>query len=227
MATVLLLPIMPAAKQNADCYAGRRVERQRPGRSCWPTGQNRIPSMASCLVSIQESTLALSVSLRTDPDEQLDSVIGRALNLLASTPCAVPQGQSPSTFSSFGKTRNRVAHSILIFGRKTVLSKKRDVLATLLGELSRRDSQFLARFANERGRSRRFVATSQEALYPGSPHLAKYSLAIGDGWWMATNCSERDIDRAAKRACEVAGVRYGEDVAIDFETTDGLRTGKR
>jgi hypothetical protein len=54
-------------------------------------------------------------------------------------------------------------------------------------------------------------------LYPGRPHLAKYARNIGNGWWMATNFSERDIARAAHSACRIAGVTYGKDVVVEWQ----------
>jgi hypothetical protein len=42
--------------------------------------------MPRCLVSLSETTVAQAVSLRLGPEEQLDGVMSRALNALATTP---------------------------------------------------------------------------------------------------------------------------------------------
>ena len=173
--------------------------------------------MARCLVSLFEPTVDLAFSLRTGPEEHLASVIARALTLLASErPVTPARLTAPEPPPLSGEPRTEEAHSVKLFGRHVLLHKKQDVLACVLIELSLRNSEFLARLGTERGRTRRYVAKSREALYPGSPHLAKYARDLGDGWWMATNFSERDIDRAIRKACEVAGVVYGADVSIKF-----------
>jgi hypothetical protein len=176
--------------------------------------------MTRCLISVTEETMALAVSLRIGLDEQLDSVIRRALTAVISEPRPTSHRPPPSTPRALGcepsASINSAPHSVTLFGRTTSLPTKQDVLATVLGELSQRDPSFLERFGAERGRTRRFVSRSREALYPGSPHLATYARQLAGGWWMATNFSERDIERAVTRACDVAGVGYGQDVSIIF-----------
>jgi hypothetical protein len=176
--------------------------------------------MTRCLISVSEATLALAVSLRVGGEERLDSVIQRAL---AALNCEQHPG-SPKTADEIAPVprdepsaiTNSAMHSVTLFGNTTSLSTKQDVLTAVLCALSQRDQKFLERFAGERGRTRRFVSRSREALYPGSPHLASYARQLAGGWWMATNFSERDIERAVTRACEVAGVSYGRDVSIVF-----------
>lgn len=176
--------------------------------------------MTRCLISVSEATVALAVSLRTGLDERLDSVIQRALTALVSEQRpSSPKINSPTTPALRGgpsAMTNAAAQSVTLFGRTTSLRTKQDVLAAVLSELSQRDPNFLERFAAERGRTRRFVSRSREALYPGSPHLATYARQLAGGWWMATNFSARDIERVVTRACDAAGVEYGRDVSIFF-----------
>jgi hypothetical protein len=172
--------------------------------------------MARCLVSFSEATVALIVSLRRGPDESLEAVVHRALDVLAAAPPSLLPLAPISMLSNDGIIGRR--HSVTLFGQTVAVRTKQDVLATVLSALQRRDRGFLARFASERGRTRRFVARSREALYPGSSHLARYARDIGDGWWMATNFSERDVERAITKACAVAGAGYGTDVVIAFDS---------
>ena len=171
--------------------------------------------MARCLVSFSEATVALIVSLQSGPNESFEAVVHRALDALAAVP-SLPLTAAPiSKSTDNGAIDGR--HSVTIFEKTFAVRTKQDVLAAVLNALQRRDRGFLGRFADERGRTRRFVARSREALYPGSSHLAGYARDIGDGWWMATNFSERDIERAITKACATAGAGYGTDVVICFD----------
>jgi hypothetical protein len=92
----------------------------------------------------------------------------------------------------------------------------RDVLAAVIESLAARDATFLARLSMEQARTRHVIGRSPEALYSGSPHLAVYARKIRDGWFMATNCSKRDVARAVMLACKVANVRYGREISTPF-----------
>jgi hypothetical protein len=41
-------------------------------------------------------------------------------------------------------------------------------------------------------------------------------LRPGSGWWVDFNLSKQTIEVAIKKACEVAGLRYGTDVKVNL-----------
>jgi hypothetical protein len=43
-----------------------------------------------------------------------------------------------------------------------------------------------------------------------------YTTEIVPGWWLGTNIANRDKERLAKIACEVAGLKFGKDLVIEF-----------
>jgi len=107
----------------------------------------------------------------------------------------------------------------VLFGQEHSARSARDVLIKVLLELSKRDPQFLERFAalESRRGHRRYIARSREELYAASPHLAKIDsssreLAPGSGWWVDVNLSRTSVEKVIKKACEVAGVTYGVDL---------------
>lgn len=95
-----------------------------------------------------------------------------------------------------------------------------DVLIKLFEELSKRYPTFLERFAAlpKHGKKRRWLAIRREELYPGRLDLAReHSHKLSSGWWLGTNYSKRTIERIIRRACDVAGVRFGSELQINLD----------
>jgi hypothetical protein len=80
-------------------------------------------------------------------------------------------------------------------------------------ELSRRDPDFPARFADRpKGRSKRpYMSRTREGLYPGNPGF-EGGRKLRGGWWLDTNLSNDQKMRLIRIACEVAGIKYGADL---------------
>ncbi len=93
----------------------------------------------------------------------------------------------------------------------------RDVLVKVFEALAKDDPMFLERFASlpKHGRTRRYLARTRDELYPGRPDLAsEFSHELWHGWWLGINLSRNAIERIVRMACEVAGVRYGNDLKV-------------
>jgi hypothetical protein len=62
---------------------------------------------------------------------------------------------------------------------------------------------------------RRWAARTTEALFPGSPHLARdHAFEVMPEWHIDTNLSRAQIEARLAIACQVAGYRFGEDIKI-------------
>lgn len=91
----------------------------------------------------------------------------------------------------------------------------KDVLVNVFETLAARDASFLERFASlpRHGRKRRYLARTQDELYPGRPDLAREnSVKVGSVWYLGTNASRQAINRIIEMACEVAGINFGRDL---------------
>lgn len=100
-----------------------------------------------------------------------------------------------------------------VLGKHLTARANIDVLTDVLRELSANDPDFLRRFSKAGGRSRRYVADDPSLLYPGRPDLADtFSKRLTPEWWIGTNYSARDIESILKKACRVAGLRWGTDL---------------
>lgn len=106
-------------------------------------------------------------------------------------------------FSLYGKTR-RYRNAI-------------ETYAGVLEEFARRDPEFPARFADyPKGRGKRpYIARARGDLYPGNPDF-EGGRELRRGWWIDTNLSNNQKARLLKIACEVAGIKYGADLQINF-----------
>lgn len=112
-------------------------------------------------------------------------------------------------------TRARGQWTVVLQGRRLPAANLKGAYRTLLLALNERYPDFLPRFAEEKGRSRRFVARTPGGLYAASPHLAKkHSELLVDGWYFDTNVSTDQASRRSRIAARLCGLRYGSDVAI-------------
>ena len=111
--------------------------------------------------------------------------------------------------------RRRGQWTVELGGRRIAVPNLKAAYRTLLLDLNERDPEFLSRFAEEKGRSRRFVARTPGGLYAASPHLAKkHAEPLVDGWYFDSNLSADQAVRRSRIAARLCGLRYGADVRI-------------
>ncbi len=91
-----------------------------------------------------------------------------------------------------------------------------------------RDAGFLERFAREvRGTSVHYVARDRMRMYLSRPKAGpKNSAALSRGWWIATQNSSAQKKSLIRRACELAGLKWGQDVLVDFPAHHRYRKKK-
>ena len=94
-----------------------------------------------------------------------------------------------------------------------------DVLVQVFQRLIDIDPSFQERFADlpRHGRTRRYLARNRDDLYPGRPDLARdHSKQLNSGWWVGTNHNRTTIKRIIEMACNVAQIRYGDDLRVEL-----------
>ena len=112
---------------------------------------------------------------------------------------------------------NKVADApglaIVIGGARIVPRDAISGLRDILVYLSDKDKTFLDRLAaRARGRSRNYLAQSRQAIHPGRPELASYTLELVEGWFLDSNISNRTKSQIVTWACEVAGLKRGGEI---------------
>ncbi|MGI8597759.1 MAG: hypothetical protein ACR2KB_00760 [Chitinophagaceae bacterium] len=114
-------------------------------------------------------------------------------------------------------TFSRLGFSIK--GREFTSSNARNLMIDLFEEFSKADPSFLERFAaRKHGTKRRFIAQNKYELYPDRPVLGETrSYQLSSGWWIGDNYGKESIEKIIRMACEVANLKFGQDVTIRLE----------
>ena len=93
----------------------------------------------------------------------------------------------------------------------------REAYLTAIAKAADHDPDLLAKLASEGDGRRRVVAKQAKALYPRSPHLAEPHRnnwhRLGE-WCVDLNLSRDQAAKRVRRACSLAGLRYGSDLTI-------------
>jgi hypothetical protein len=143
--------------------------------------------------------------------ESHDDIVRRILASRRSARVATQESirQSPPA------PRRRGDISVDLFGRRLPVANCKYAYLAILNALVRHKPSLFELLAHEGTARRRWVARSSEALYAGSPHLARdHAIAAHGDWFVDTNLSRRQIDQRLAIAAKLAGYRYGEDVRI-------------
>ena len=111
--------------------------------------------------------------------------------------------------------------TLTVFGETRTFDTAKQVFVEAFRTLAGRDAGFCDRVAaRPPGRSRRYVARERGELHPGAPKFARReSKALPGGWWLGTQLSNANKRHLIRKACEVAGVRYGDDLVVNIPTT--------
>jgi hypothetical protein len=146
--------------------------------------------------------------------ENVNDILRRILPLVPLSAAPVPSAARSAPPPPPG-TRTRGLWTVEIEGNRIPAANLKSAYRGLLEALSARDTGFMARFSEEKGRSRRFVARTPGQLYAASPHLAEHHAErLADGWYFDTNLSTAQVAKRARIAARICGLRYGSDVRI-------------
>lgn len=104
-------------------------------------------------------------------------------------------------------------------GRSYSYNNAKEAMVTVLRELANEDVTFLERCAQHpdcQGRTRRYIARSPDELYPNRPDLREFNEALPGGWYVATNLNNVAKRAVIQLAAQVAELRFGVDVVVEF-----------
>lgn len=108
---------------------------------------------------------------------------------------------------------------LIIRGRSYTHANAKDAMVVVLTELAKQDPSFLeraSRHPDAMGRKRQYIARTPEQLYPDRVDLREYKERLPGGWFVATNLNNVLKKNIIRLAAETAGLKFGQDVKIDF-----------
>jgi hypothetical protein len=123
---------------------------------------------------------------------------------------------------SSSTNRNSVEQGIgfTLHGKFHPAKSGRHILREVFEILTKNDPSFPQKFAAlpKHGRIRRYVAKNPEELYPDRPDLVKEATEqLSSGWWIGTNLSHSAIQKIIEMACEVAGLKFAQDLVLHLK----------
>ena len=111
-------------------------------------------------------------------------------------------------------------HWVSFHGQPTRVRKGIDVLVTAFTKLAEYDPSFCQRYGEQyQGRNKRRVARTPREIQPDDRDLRERCRRLPDGWWIDSNLSNKAKVRWIRQACEVAGVKFGQDLRINIPGT--------
>lgn len=163
-------------------------------------------------VSVSLATYKAIESQRLSFTESHDAIIRRAL--------AERSQRRVSTANRVAQILRRAPRRrgnihVRLFGQAQQVLNLKDAYLVILAALVRKHAGLFQLLAIEGTARRRWIATSAEALFVTSPHLAvDHAHEIAPNWFVDTNLSRAQIVARLTIASARAGFRYGEDVTI-------------
>jgi excisionase family DNA binding protein len=123
------------------------------------------------------------------------------------------RARTPERRKSSGTRTGRMHAVQLTFrGRRMEMPNYAAAVIWVIEEIAEADATFLERLGAVRRGRRRYVARNRDELYVNRPDLPAREMR--NRWWIGTNYSRTELEKMLRKACELAGLRFGLDVAI-------------
>jgi hypothetical protein len=174
------------------------------------------------LVDLVASAVESKTGVRPDNDEVAEFLAGLGKPIIVEAAQRnTPQPVRAPTRSTISSTNNESSRSgkVVIRDKSHAYHNAKDAMVIVLRELAKNDSSFLERCSQHpdaQGRKRRYIARSPQELYPDREDLREMRETLPDGWFVATNLNNVLKKTIIRLATEVAGLKFGKDVIVEF-----------
>jgi NTP pyrophosphatase (non-canonical NTP hydrolase) len=170
------------------------------------------------LVDLLASAVESKSGVRPDADDVAEflSGLGRPV-LVEATRSPAPKQARPEIKPLTPDSPRR--GQLVLLGKAYSYHNAKDAMVIVLRELAKADRSFLDRCSQHpdaQGRKRRYIARTAEELYPDREDLREMKESLPDGWLVATNLNNVLKKTIVRLAAEVAGLKFGQDVIVDF-----------
>jgi hypothetical protein len=174
------------------------------------------------LVEMLAGAVESKAGVRPDDNDVAEFLANLGKTFIADS----PQKRTPQTERAFQSNSSVTSNSESTrSGHLTLLEKThsyhnaKDAMVIVLRELAKSDSTFLERCSQHpdaQGRKRRYIARTPEELYPDREDLREMRETLPGGWFVATNLNNVLKKNIIRLAADVASLKFGKDIAIEF-----------
>ena len=174
------------------------------------------------LVDLVASAVESKTGVRPDNDEVAEFLAGLGKPIFVETAQRnTSQPEHIPTRPTIATTNRESSRSgkLVILGKSHAYHNAKDAMVIVLRELAKNDPSFLERCSQHpdaQGRTRRYIARSPEELYPEREDLREMRETLPDGWFVATNLNNVLKKTIIRLATDVAGLKFGKDVVVEF-----------
>ena len=172
----------------------------------------------SMLVDLLSETVEDLCGFKPDPDTAAGYIASIARTGIPIDPMPSP-GRKPNEKPKPEPRFNGDKFAFVLKGENLTGRSGIDIIIKIVERLSDDDPGFLERFTalSKHGSKRRYIARSKDELYPGRPDLRdEHSHQLKSGFWMGTNYDGKAMKKFIELACDVAGLKFGSDIKINF-----------
>ena len=107
-----------------------------------------------------------------------------------------------------------------IFGSERSAPNANHALVEVLSTIAQTNPSLVEQLSIAvQSRSRNHIARTVAEIYPSRPDLARAE-EFHDGWLIGLNIANREKLKIIKLACDVYGLRFGQDLKIDLPNAE-------
>ena len=201
----------------------RSKNRQEQARSAIPDAWRELVDKGDeLLVELLASAVESKCGIRPNDDEVAEFLQKlRSLQVPASVKISIKSAttHAPRPAQSQVTPSSTRAGTLVLNGNSIAYQNAKEAMVIVLRELAKSDATFLQRCAQHpdaQGRKRRYIARTPEELYPDREDLREMREQLPGGWFVATNLNNVLKKTIIRLATEVAGLKFGLDVRVDF-----------
>lgn len=134
------------------------------------------------------------------------------------SPPKIASAPNSAPFSRKQATSRAIEYEL--FGQKRKSPDASGAFIDAMTEIAKRFPQRIGDFAEAaKGKSRNHIARTVQEIYPKRPDLAR-AIEFSPGWLVGLNIANREKRRILLAVCDVARVKFGSDIIIEFPNAD-------
>ena len=175
------------------------------------------------LVEMLTNAVESKAGVRPDADDVAEFLarLGKPIIVEAqrSIPPQTTNGMAPRSTPIRITNESSRSGKLVLLGKAHAYHNAKDAMIIVLRDLAKSDPSFLERCSQHpdaQGRKRRYIARTPEELYPDREDLRDMRETLSGGWLVATNLNNVLKKTIVRLATEVAGLKFGKDVVVEF-----------